>query len=61
MEQSLEKITQKGYIVLIHRNTVGWVVQLKDVITSKIVTELQHYDLEELLDELSHYRPESAP
>lgn len=56
MEKALEKIIQKGWIVLIHKNTVGWVVQLKEASTGKIATELQHNDLEELIDELSHYR-----
>lgn len=57
MEKALEIITQKGWIVLIHKNKVGWVVQLKWATTGELGTELQHYDLEQILDELSHYRP----
>jgi len=56
MEDSLLKIIQKGYIVIIHKNTVGWVVQLKNAKTSQVVTELSHTDLTELLDEISYYR-----
>ncbi len=55
MEKALEKIIQKGWIVLIDKNQSEWVVQLKEAETGKLVTELRHNDLEELLDELSYY------
>ncbi len=55
MEKALEKIIQKGWIVLIDKNQSEWVVQLKEAETGKLVTELRHYDIEELLDELSYY------
>ena len=58
MEKALEKIIQKGWIVLIDKNQSEWVVQLKEAKeaeTGKLVTELRHNDLEELLDELSYY------
>lgn len=55
MEKALEKIIQKGWIVLIDKNQSDWVVQLKEAETGKLVTELRHNDLEELLDELSYY------
>lgn len=55
MEKALEKIIQKGYKVLIDKNTAEWVVQLREAETGKLATELRHNDLEELLDELSYY------
>lgn len=56
MEPLLERIIQNGWVVLISKNTVGWVVQLKHAVTGEIKNELQHTDLEELLNELSLYK-----
>lgn len=62
MENLLEEIIQNGWIVLIYKNTVGWVVQLKSAATGKVATEKQHKDLDELLNYLTNYHcPEVEP